>query len=52
MRIENRNDYIYYRLNRAKKAFEEALILAGNNKWNAVVNRFITHVFMQLFHFC
>jgi len=39
MIIENRNDYILYRFNRAKESFEEALILAGNNKWNAVINR-------------
>ncbi|HET54191.1 MAG TPA: HEPN domain-containing protein [Ignavibacteria bacterium] len=37
--IENRNDYILYRFNRAKESFEEALILAGNNKWKAVINR-------------
>ena len=39
MIIENRNDYILYRFNRAKESFEEALILAGNSKWNAVINR-------------
>jgi len=39
MIIENRNDYILYRFNRAKESFEEALILAGNNKWKAVINR-------------
>jgi hypothetical protein len=39
MIIENRNDYIFYRLNRAKESFEEAMILADSNKWNAVINR-------------
>ena len=39
MKIANRVEYISYRLNRAREAFEEALILAENNRWNAVVNR-------------
>ena len=39
MTIENRSDYIKYRFNRAEESFEEALILADNNKWNAVINR-------------
>lgn len=39
MTIDNRNDYINYRLHRAKEALEEANILARNEKWNAVVNR-------------
>lgn len=39
MTIENREDYINYRFNRAKEALEEAIILAENEKWNTVVNR-------------
>ncbi len=39
MTIENRDDYIKYRFNRSKESFEEALILANNNKWNTVINR-------------
>jgi uncharacterized protein (UPF0332 family) len=39
MKIENREDYINYRFHRAKESFEEALILADNEKWNTVVNR-------------
>lgn len=39
MKIESRNDYINYRFHRARESFEEALILAKNNKWNTVVNR-------------
>ena len=39
MIIENRNDYINYRFQRAKESFEEALILAENKHWNTVVNR-------------
>ena len=35
----NQNDYINYRIHRAEEAYEEALILAKNNKWNTVVNR-------------
>ncbi len=34
-----KGDYVYYRFNRANETFEEALILAENNRWNAVVNR-------------
>ncbi|MFH1161078.1 MAG: HEPN domain-containing protein [bacterium] len=41
---ENRNDYIKYRFQRAIESFEEALILADNKRWNAVVNR--------LYYFC
>jgi len=39
MTIENQDDYIKYRFNRAKETFEEALILAEKEKWNTVVNR-------------
>lgn len=39
MSIENRNDYINYRFNRATEAYEEAVIMAENKRWNAVVNR-------------
>ncbi len=39
MIIDNRNDYIKYRFQRAIESFDEALILAENKRWNAVVNR-------------
>ena len=39
MTIDNREDYIRYRLQRAEEAYEDALILAENQRWNAVVNR-------------
>lgn len=39
MTIENKSDYIKYRFHRAEESLEEALILAENGKWNAVVNR-------------
>ena len=39
MKIQNKNDYIDYRLLRAKDTFEEALILAREDRWNAVINR-------------
>jgi uncharacterized protein (UPF0332 family) len=35
----DRNIYIHYRLQRAKEALEEALILSEKQRWNAVVNR-------------
>jgi hypothetical protein len=34
-----KSDYVNYRFNRANETFEEALILAENNRWNAIVNR-------------
>lgn len=39
MKPNNQNDYINYRLQRAKDTFEEALILAKEERWNAVINR-------------
>lgn len=39
MNIGSRDDYIKYRLNRAGESLEEAVLLAENNKWNAVINR-------------
>ncbi|HAL80973.1 MAG TPA: hypothetical protein DCO83_01065 [Mucilaginibacter sp.] len=39
MSINSRYDYINYRFQRATESFEEALILAENKRWNAVVNR-------------
>lgn len=39
MTIDNKDDYIKYRYNRAKESFEEALILADKEKWNTVINR-------------
>ena len=34
MTINNRNDYIQYRFQRAEESFEEALILAEKERWN------------------
>jgi uncharacterized protein (UPF0332 family) len=39
MKIQNRDDYIQYRFQRAIESYNEALILANNNSWNAVINR-------------
>jgi uncharacterized protein len=39
MIVENRDDYISYRFQRANESFDEALILAENCRWNAVINR-------------
>ncbi|MFO7369021.1 MAG: HEPN domain-containing protein [Bacteroidales bacterium] len=39
MIVNNRDDYIKYRFQRALESFEEALIMAQNNRWNAVINR-------------
>ncbi len=39
MKVRNQNDYINYRFQRAKQTYEEALILAREERWNAVINR-------------
>lgn len=39
MTINNRDDYIQYRFQRAEESFEEALILAEKERWNTVINR-------------
>ena len=39
MMPENHKDYIKYRFHRAEESLDEALILAENDRWNAVVNR-------------
>jgi len=39
MKINNRDDYIHYRFNRAQESLEEAIILSKSEKWNAVINR-------------
>lgn len=39
MTISSRDEYIRYRFQRAEESFEEALILAKEHRWNAVINR-------------
>jgi len=39
MTIEKQEDYIQYRFHRSEETFDEALILAEKERWNAVVNR-------------
>lgn len=39
MTIENQKDYIEYRIQKADESFADALLLAQNGRWNAVVNR-------------
>ncbi|MGB0880846.1 MAG: HEPN domain-containing protein [Polaribacter sp.] len=39
MKNENQEDYINYRLQRSKESYEESLILAREERWNAVINR-------------
>jgi uncharacterized protein (UPF0332 family) len=39
MTIGSQEDYIKYRFHRSEESFDEALILAENGKWNAVINR-------------
>jgi uncharacterized protein (UPF0332 family) len=39
MNIRNKDDYVKYRFRRSEETYEEALILAEKEKWNAVLNR-------------
>jgi uncharacterized protein (UPF0332 family) len=39
MTVENHDEYIKYRFHRAEESIEEALILAENGMWNAVISR-------------
>lgn len=39
MNIENQQDYISYRLQKADESFSDAELLAKNGRWNSVVNR-------------
>lgn len=39
MTIENQQEYISYRLQKADEAFADAELLAENGRWNSVVNR-------------
>lgn len=39
MTINNRSDYINYRLQRAEESYSDARILAEKERWNAVINR-------------
>jgi uncharacterized protein (UPF0332 family) len=37
--INDKQELIGYRVSRSKETFDEALLLASNNHWNAVANR-------------
>lgn len=39
MTINSRSEYIIYRLQRAEESYNDAIILAKNERWNAVINR-------------
>jgi uncharacterized protein (UPF0332 family) len=39
MIMDNRDDYIKYRFQRAEESLDDAVILAEKKKWNAVINR-------------
>jgi len=39
MIISNREEYVNYRFHRAEESYEEALIQAKEERWNAVINR-------------
>ncbi len=39
MTVNSRSEYINYRLQRAEESYNDALLLAENESWNAVVNR-------------
>jgi len=39
MKIENRDEYIKYRFNRAEESLDDAMIMLENKKWNTAINR-------------
>lgn len=39
MTINNRDEYINYRLQRAEESYNDALLLSDNKRWNSVLNR-------------
>ena len=39
MKIENKDEYIKYRFQRAEESLDDALILIEKNKWNTAINR-------------
>lgn len=39
MTIDNKQDYINYRLQKADESFADAELLAENGRWNSVINR-------------
>ena len=39
MKIENKNEYIKYRFQRAEESLEDALIMIENKRWNTAINR-------------
>ena len=45
MIVEDRNEYVKYRIESAKKTFEAAKVLAENEFWNSAVNRLYYAVF-------
>lgn len=36
---EHQNDFIGYRIIKSKEIFDDALLLADNNRWNSCINR-------------
>jgi len=45
MNLEDRTEYVQYRIESAKKTFEAAKVLAENKFWNSAVNRLYYAVF-------
>jgi uncharacterized protein (UPF0332 family) len=45
MNLDDRNEYVKYRIESAKKTFEAANVLAENKFWNSAVNRLYYAVF-------
>ena len=39
MNLEERNEYVAYRINKANETFEVAELLISNQKWNSAINR-------------
>ena len=39
MKIENKDEYIKYRFQRAEGSLDDALIMIENKRWNTAINR-------------
>ena len=48
MTMEEKNEYVKYRMESAHKTFEAAKVLAANNFWNSTVNRLYYSVFYDI----
>ena len=49
--MENRDEYIKYRFQRAEESYDDAIILADKEKWNSAINRLYYACFYAVMRF-